>query len=145
MNQASKPLMREDWRPGLGHRGFTLVELLAVMVIIAIILGFILNAAMGALRSAEERATQSLITKLEMGLNDRLDALLQTRPDANWAHFYMSAVYTSGGAIIPPLPAPSSLPPPQFPRAQVFALYDFVKAELPDVFFRQNDTLYPLN
>src|SRR4051794_33595995 len=98
MNQASKPLKlkrQEGPRPGRRpHQGFTLVELLAVMVIIALILGFILNAAMGALRSAEERATQSLITKLEMGLNDRLDALMQTRPDANWAHAYMAAVYT---------------------------------------------------
>jgi prepilin-type N-terminal cleavage/methylation domain-containing protein len=153
MNQASKALKpQEGPRPGRRpRRGFTLVELMAVMVIIAIILGFILNAAMGALRSAEERATQSLINKLEMGLNDRLDALLQNRPDANWAHFYMASVYTAAGQQIPSPPAPLSpppaqpLPPPPFPRAQVFALYDFVKAELPDVFFRQNDGLYPLN
>src|SRR4051795_13405229 len=43
------------------RRGFTLVELLAVMVIIGIILAFILTAAMDSIRRAEERATQSLI------------------------------------------------------------------------------------
>jgi len=34
---------------------------------------------MDGVRRAEERATQSLITKLEAGLNDRLEALLQNR------------------------------------------------------------------
>jgi peroxiredoxin len=39
------------------------------------------NAALGSVKRAQERATQTLITKLETGLNDRLDALMQTRPD----------------------------------------------------------------
>ena len=51
------------------------------MVIISIMLVFILNAGMDARWRAQERETQALITKLESGLNDRLDALLQTRPD----------------------------------------------------------------
>ncbi len=75
--------------------GFTFVELLVVMVIISIILGFILNAGMDARRRAEERATQGLITKLETGLSDRLDALLQTRPGPNTAHLALAAVYNS--------------------------------------------------
>ena len=82
------------------RRGFTLIELLVVMVIIGIILAFILTAAMDSVRRAEERATQSLIAKLENGLNDRLDALLQTQPDPNATHesgwhrqfYYVSAV-----------------------------------------------------
>ena len=56
------------------------------MAIIGIILAFILTAGMEAARRAEERATQTLITKLEGGLNDRLEALLETRPDYNVAH-----------------------------------------------------------
>src|SRR3954470_24046194 len=67
-------------------RGFTLVELLIVMIIIGILLALILTAAMGGVRRAEERATQSLISKLETGLDDRLQALLEIQPDYNNAH-----------------------------------------------------------
>src|SRR5271165_1389189 len=73
--------------------GFTLVELTVVMAIIGIILAFLLVAAGDARRRAEEDATLALITKLEGGINDRLDALLQTRPDPNAAHYYMAGVY----------------------------------------------------
>src|SRR5262249_30497937 len=76
-------------------RGFTLIELLVVMVIIGIILVFIFRAAMESVERARERATQTLIAKLEGGLNDRLDALLQTRPDYNDAHLYMAGIYNS--------------------------------------------------
>src|SRR5271157_2422846 len=86
-------------RPGL-RLGFTLIELLVVMTIIGIIIVFLLVAASDARRRAEEDATLALITKLETGLNDRLDALLQTRPDPNVAHQYLAAVYTST-AILP--------------------------------------------
>jgi prepilin-type N-terminal cleavage/methylation domain-containing protein len=149
-------------------RGFTLIELLAVMVIITIILGLILNAAMDTVRRSEERATQSLITKLEAGLSDRLDALLQTRPDSNFPHGYIAAVFTpssatSASGVIPPLlvldpntgmpvinpqtnrPIPN-VGVTETQRAQVIAWYDYIKAELPDVFFVQNTTgPYPLN
>jgi prepilin-type N-terminal cleavage/methylation domain-containing protein len=140
--------------------GFTLVELLVVIVIIGIIIAFILIAAQDARRRAEEEATHSLIVKLEGGINDRLDALLQTRPDPNWAHFYVSAIYTNDPAtgtpiILPnpgPLPPALSVSPPPSARAQVIAWYDFIKSEMPDVFFVQNSDIgdpqrnpYPLN
>ena len=82
-------------RPGL-RLGFTLIELLVVITIIGIILAFLLTAAMDATRRAEERATQSLITKLEGGLNDRLDALMQNQPTPNYAHGYLAGVYPGG-------------------------------------------------
>src|SRR5271166_6251865 len=133
-------------RPGL-RLGFTLVELIVVMAIIGIILAFLLIAAGDARRRAEQDATLALITKLEGGVNDRLDALLQTRPDPNPAHFYMAGIYTNGNTE--PLGWPQYSFGSASTRAQVFAWYDYIKSELPDVFFVQNfnpgPTNYPLN
>src|SRR5271166_2798020 len=82
-------------RPGL-RLGFTLVELIVVMAIIGIILAFLLIAAGDARRRAEQDATLALITKLEGGINDRLDALLQTRPDPTSGHVALANIYYSG-------------------------------------------------
>jgi len=138
-------------RPGL-RMGFTLIELLVVMVIIGIIIVFLLVAAGDARRRAEEDATLALITKLEGGINDRLDALLQTRPDPNAAHYYMAGIYlglTDGNGNQEPLGWPQSTFGTAATRAQVFAWYDYIKSELPDVFFVQNlnpgSFDYPLN
>ena len=134
-------------RPGL-RLGFTLAELLVVITIIGIILAFLLTAAMDATRRAEERATQSLITKLEGGLNDRLDALMQNQPTPNYAHGYLAGVYPGGteddgGPLMLPAAilttgSASGSPNPKcntLQRAQVIATFDYIKAEMPDVFF----------
>jgi len=130
--------------------GFTLVELLVVITIIGIILSFVLMAATDAARRAEERATQTLITKLETGMNDRLDALMQSRPDPNYAHAFMGMVVNGTYGPAPsPLPfTTAGAPNPQIrttERAQVFAWFDYLKRELPDVFFIQSDPNYPIN
>jgi prepilin-type N-terminal cleavage/methylation domain-containing protein len=133
------------------RRAFTLIELLVVIVIIGIILSFVLVAAMDAARRAEERATQSLITKLEGGLSDRLDALMSVRPDPNYAHAYMAAVWNSNWGTSPSLTFLNGTTPifntgiKSTERAQVFAWYDYLKRELPDVFFLQTDQNYPIN
>ena len=60
---------------------------------------------------------------------------MQTRPDPNPAHFYMAGIYqTTDGQ---PLGCPSSVSAAST-RAQVFAWYDYIKRELPDVFFVNN-------
>src|SRR5207237_740319 len=73
-----------------GGRGFTLIELLVVMFIIGLLLSLILTAAMNGVRTAEERATQALIAKLEAGMADRIDAILSTRVEPNAAHLYLA-------------------------------------------------------
>ena len=159
---------------GRARSGFTLLELLIVMTIIGIILSFVLLAGMDAARRAEERATQSLITKLEAALSDRLEALLQNRPEPNFTHAYLAAIWNSAAANTnPPGLNPLGLIPSQFvvvngqvlfdsngnpvinpalkasDRAQVIAWYDYIKSEMPDVFFVQTtapaSTGYPLN
>ena len=140
------------------------------MTIIGIILAFIVSAGMDAARRAEERATQSLITKLEAGLSDRLDALLQNRPEPNFTHAYLAAIWSSKATsnanplgLIPSqfvvLNGTQILGPNNLPvlnpalrtteRAQVVAWYDYIKSEMPDVFFVQStapaNNGYPLN
>lgn len=113
--------------------GFTLTELLVVIVIIGIIITLILTAAQEGVRRAEERATQSLIAKLDEAINDRLSALLQTQPDPLQSHNNLAGIYSStytSGYVEGPQ------------RATVIALYDYVKRELPDVFYVQDPGVY---
>jgi hypothetical protein len=114
-----------------------------VVVIIGIILAFILSAAMDGLRRSEERATQALISKLETGLVDRIDALTSTRGDVNFAHVYMAALWNK--AVPPPVAGwpMGDISSPQ--RAQVIAQFDRVKAELPDVFATFKELGLPLD
>src|SRR5579864_1266406 len=116
-------------RPG----GFTLIELLVVMIIIGILAAFVLISAMDGVRRAEERATQSLIIKLDSGMTDRIEALLATSADVLPAHVAMAA--------IPNPNYPTTLPQFFFSseRAQVIARIDQMKFELPDTFYVQFD------
>jgi len=132
--RAMHPALRTPHPRSRSRRGgFTLIELLAVFIIIGIILGFVLVAGMDAANRSYERATQTLITKLEGGVSDRLEALLQTRPDYNSVHLALARIYNASGNA------------EGIQRAQVIAWYDYIKAEMPDVFFRGTDPNYPLN
>ncbi len=155
----SQPMeIRMTWtkhgrRRAAARAGFTLTELLVVITIIGIIIVFLLNAAADSVRTSELRATQSLIAKLESALNDRLDALMQNAPTPNYAHGYLAGVFAGTSDPIypselwmipstliypPPGQSASGLPNPKcntLQRAQVIATYDYIKAEMPDVFF----------
>ena len=121
--------------------GFTLIELLVVISIIGILISLILVAAADGVRRAEERQTQTLITKLETALTDRVDALLQASAPINQTHRYLAAITYLDNANSAYAPIRNSYNR----RAQVIAQFDFMKAELPDVFYRNSDSNYPLN
>jgi prepilin-type N-terminal cleavage/methylation domain-containing protein len=133
--------------------GFTLIELLTVVAIIGLIVSLVLVASADGVRRAEERATQSLITKLETAVNDRLDALYNTQPPMNQTHRLLAAINSpqTYGNSTSYLPINTTR---QDPRAQVIAQFDYIRAELPDVFFvnayssdggSQAAAAYPLN
>ncbi len=133
--------------------GFTLIELLIVLAIIGILISLILVAAADGVRRAEERATQSLITKLETALNDRLDALLNAQAPINQTHRYLAAINVSNGTNYIPA-ATGSIINSYDRRAQAIAQFDYIRAELPDVFFLNSQagadgasvaSSYPLN
>ncbi|RUL82040.1 type II secretion system protein [Tautonia sociabilis] len=120
--------------------GFTLVELGVVIVIIGILTSFLLAASWEGVRRANERATQSLIAKLDVAISDRLDGLLLQRAQPNNGHrlLAMSVAVPNGNPDLVQLVESE-------PRAQLIAQIDSIKRELPDVFFVQADPLYPLN
>ena len=49
-------------------RGFTLIELMIVIAILAVLLGIITTAAMGSIRKARERRTQAMMQSLQNGI-----------------------------------------------------------------------------
>jgi type II secretory pathway pseudopilin PulG len=138
--------------------GFTLVELGVVIVIIGLIIGLVLVASYEGLQRSRERATQALIAKLDVGVTERIDAILAQKVEPNGTHQFLAAI-RPGVITQPPAAQVSSTDPqtlayywgltsPQ--RAQVIARLDFLKAELPDVFVYtagqpDHDALYPLN
>ncbi len=136
--------MRRKITPSRG--GFTLVELAVVLLVIGLIVAFILTVSFSGIEQARLRATQSLITKLEVGLNDRINALLSVQANPNGTHRYLASIF-------PPGMAPGTMPLPwgllNDQRAQVIATVDYMKAELPDVFFIQDfnpsGNSYPVN
>lgn len=126
-------------------QAFTLIEMMIVMSVIGIIIAFILKAAMGGIRAAEQKATIALIAKLEAALTDRVQALSTQNPEPTPAHILLATLTNSIYATA------ATGSPAQFAttRAQVIANYDNMRAELPDVFVVINPTpsgaVYPLN
>lgn len=146
VNSVGQPV-RSSGRPArLGaatRRGFTLVELGIVVVIIGILVASILAASYQGIQRAQEKATQALIAKLDQGVTERLDALLSQTVEPNGTHEYLAAIVPTGFPLGPASPTPWGLTSPE--RAAVIARLDYIKAEMPDVFFIQNNTDYPMN
>jgi hypothetical protein len=121
------------------------------MAVIGILIAFILTAATAGLRSAERAATEALISKLETGLLDRIDALLDTKPQANYAHAALATAFPTASTPMPSyvtVLAPDGtmyLLPQKSARAQVFAQYDYIKSELPDFWTLNKNTFDSAN
>lgn len=113
-------------------RGFTLIELGVVVLIIGLLVSFVLIAGIEGTTRAQNKAAQALVTKLEVAVLDRMDALTSLRGEVNQAHKYLGS---SGWD--PSLPPTGGLILPSDARAQVIAQIDLIKAEMPDVFFVQ--------
>src|SRR5262245_20285951 len=88
-------------------RGFTLIEIGVVIAIIGLLLWFIRVGAMHGVERAEERATQSLIAKLDTLVQDCLEVILSKQAPVNYAHRWWAHPF-------PNLPPPNdpSLPFP---------------------------------
>jgi prepilin-type N-terminal cleavage/methylation domain-containing protein len=134
--------------------GFTLIEMSIVILIIGLLMAFVLAASFSATESARVRATQALITKLNAGLEDRLEALLATQVTPNGAHKFLGVISTANLGLSSAqqtvlawgLRSPNNQGDQ---RAQVLARIDQIKAEFPDVFFLDpnyvsNDPLHPI-
>jgi prepilin-type N-terminal cleavage/methylation domain-containing protein len=131
--------MRRDSRKR--PNAFTLIELLVVMAIIGILMAFILIAAQDGVHRAQEKATLALISKLDIAVSERIDALSYRRADIYPGHVLMATISLNATTNIQSVDM----------RAQVVAQVDLVRAQLPDVFFVQVlpanlvATSYPLN
>ena len=126
-------------RPG----GFTLIELIVVMVVIGILVSLVLIASANAVQTAREKATQALIAKLDAALADRVDAILQsqTGEPSNMQRF-VSPSYSAQALV----DMGNGRFPPTSDRAYVLAQVELFLREVPDVFYVQNvSTGYPLN
>ncbi len=129
------------------RRGFTLIELSIVVLIIGLITAFIAVVGFASAEQARVRATQGLITKLEGAINERLAALVDVSLTPNGAHRYLGSIQVPSGmqnaAGQPALPW--GLVSEQ--RAYVIAQMDYLKREMPDVFYIQGgiSTPYPVN
>lgn len=128
------------------RRGFTLVELLVVMTIIGILLSLVLKAYSGGVRRAEEKATVALIAKLEQAMTDRVDALTTYRAEPTPIHIDLATLYSDKSRD--PV-TKAFIPIRSVQRAQAIAQFDYMRAQLPDVFYRQSTATtagsYPFN
>lgn len=136
----------------LSERAFTLIELLVVITIIGILISVIAVASIDGLRTANHKATQALVLKLDLAVKERLQALLDDEVYPNATHIWLA----TPAANKPPA-VPKSIYGPfrgltsgrgGNARAKAIAMTDYLRAEMPDVFVLNSPALmqyYPVN
>lgn len=77
------------------RKGFSLIELLVVMTIMAIVLGLIFRATLGTMGNARQSSTRTTIAKLDSMLEQRL-AEMRKKPLRDAAKWF-TAAYNGGG------------------------------------------------
>lgn len=126
--------------------GFTLVELSIVILIIGLMTSFLLVVSYEGVRRANERATQTLIMKLDLAVSDRLEAVQTILPPVNNAHRLLAMVVAPADRDADGTVDGDPAYVDSEDRATLIARLDFIRREMPDVFFVQGlDVDYPLN
>ena len=76
--------------PMSSRKGFTLIELLVVVTIIGILVSVILVASYDGVRTANLKATQALVLKLDLAVKERIQALLDDDVYPNGTHMWLA-------------------------------------------------------
>ena len=133
-------------------KAFTLIELLVVITIISILVSVILLASYDGVRTANLKATQALVLKLDLAVKERMQALLDDEVKPNATHIWLAtpaankppSVATVGyGAMRGLSPGRAGNA-----RAKAIAMTDYLRAEMPDVFVLNGMDVagfYPIN
>jgi len=86
-----KILMGSPHLPGRrSAKAFTLIELLVVITIISILVSVILLASYDGVRTANLKATQALVLKLDLAVKERMQALLDDEVKPNATHIWLA-------------------------------------------------------
>lgn len=145
-----------DSPPRLGHRrsaqAFTLIELLVVITIISILVSVILLASYDGIRTANLKATQALVLKLDLAVKERMQALLDDEVKPNATHIWLATPAANKPPNVPSFSygAMRGLSPGRAgnARAHAIAQTDYLRAEMPDVFVLNGMDVagfYPIN
>ena len=136
--------------PNSSRKAFTLIELLVVVTIIGILVSVILVASYDGIRTANLKATQALVLKLDLAVKERMQGLLDDEVYPNATHIWLATPASNKVGGVSTFGPMRGLSPGRGgnARAKAIAMTDHLRAEMPDVFVVNSPSLiafYPLN